>query len=394
MINYVEKNQLTISFRTFSSSKNLMPATRTYSPLTPQNPAESLQTNTCRYARYAETHPVQPLKGLREPRTASVSYRASSPYGERQPVPTKALLNRSSVPTQFLSDWHSVSTTAPPFRHTLYRFWPQETPPVWRNLRQNPRFNDTFTFSAKERDSETGLSYFGSRYYSSDLSIWLSVDPMSDKYASLSPYTYCADNPVKLVDPDGDTLYPSVAFKGSPYYNIYQHLLASNNIYKRLVSDYQGEKSNLYLDYSTAMAKKAGHTYWKHQTKGSDVSTTANTTYYRPNGMDQSEIGMVQTLLHEAVHAVDGLTQRKTPDHNGFDQASLLAGLIEYNSTYNLGYSNEDLEFLSWSGLQKSEEYRTYISNRAKLNKRTFEEEDSYVQSRITIINFTTNIDD
>mgnify|MGYP002522832571 CR=1 FL=1 len=66
--------------------------------------------------------------------------------------------------------------------------------------------NWSFTFSAKEKDSETGLSYFGSRYYSSDLSIWLSVDPMSDKYASLSPYTYCADNPVKLVDPNGEEL--------------------------------------------------------------------------------------------------------------------------------------------------------------------------------------------
>ena len=142
------------------------------------------------------------------------------------------------------------------------------------------------------------------------------------------------------------------------------------------------------------MAKKAGHTYWKHQTKGSDVSTTANTTYYRPNGMDQSEIGMVQTLLHEAIHAVDGLTPRKTPNHNGFDQASVLAGLMEYNSTYNLGYSNEDLEFLSWGGLQKSEEYRNYINNRAILNERTFEEEDTYVQSRITLIKFTTNIDD
>ena len=62
------------------------------------------------------------------------------------------------------------------------------------------------TFSAKERDSETGLSYFGSRYYSSDLSIWLSVDPVSDKYPSLSPYVYCADNPVKLVDPNGEEI--------------------------------------------------------------------------------------------------------------------------------------------------------------------------------------------
>ena len=68
--------------------------------------------------------------------------------------------------------------------------------------------NWTFTFSAKEKDSETGLSYFGSRYYSSDLSIWLSVDPMAAKYASLSPYVYCANNPVKLVDPDGDAYIP------------------------------------------------------------------------------------------------------------------------------------------------------------------------------------------
>jgi len=67
-------------------------------------------------------------------------------------------------------------------------------------------FADNYTFSAKERDPETGLSYFGSRYYSSDLSIWLSVDPMSAKYPSLSPYTYCANNPVKLVDPNGEEL--------------------------------------------------------------------------------------------------------------------------------------------------------------------------------------------
>ncbi|MBR4135615.1 MAG: hypothetical protein IKU03_04295 [Bacteroidales bacterium] len=64
--------------------------------------------------------------------------------------------------------------------------------------------NSYHTFSSKERDSETGLSYFGSRYYSSDLSIWLSVDPMAAKYASLSPYNYCANNPVKLVDPNGE----------------------------------------------------------------------------------------------------------------------------------------------------------------------------------------------
>jgi RHS repeat-associated protein len=60
-----------------------------------------------------------------------------------------------------------------------------------------------YTFSAKERDPETGYSYFGARYYSSDISVWLSVDPLADKYPSMSAYMYCAGNPVMLVDPDG-----------------------------------------------------------------------------------------------------------------------------------------------------------------------------------------------
>ncbi len=41
------------------------------------------------------------------------------------------------------------------------------------------------------------------RYYNSDLSIWISVDPLSDKYPNLSPYTYCAGNPVRIFDQDG-----------------------------------------------------------------------------------------------------------------------------------------------------------------------------------------------
>ena len=40
-------------------------------------------------------------------------------------------------------------------------------------------------------------------YYTDRLSIWLSVDPLADKYLHLSPYAYCADNTVKYIDPDG-----------------------------------------------------------------------------------------------------------------------------------------------------------------------------------------------
>ena len=60
------------------------------------------------------------------------------------------------------------------------------------------------SFTGKERDEETGYGYFGARYMDHELmTMWLSVDPMADKYPGISPYAYCAWNPVKLVDPDG-----------------------------------------------------------------------------------------------------------------------------------------------------------------------------------------------
>ncbi len=73
-------------------------------------------------------------------------------------------------------------------------------------------WNSMYTFSAKEKDTETGYSYFGSRYYSSDLSIRLSVDPMAAKYPSLSPYVYCANNPLKYIDPNGEAITPETAW--------------------------------------------------------------------------------------------------------------------------------------------------------------------------------------
>ena len=65
-------------------------------------------------------------------------------------------------------------------------------------------YSERFRFTGKERDEETGYGYFGAKYMDHELmTMWLSVDPMADKYPSVSPYAYCAWNPVKLVDPDG-----------------------------------------------------------------------------------------------------------------------------------------------------------------------------------------------
>ncbi len=66
-------------------------------------------------------------------------------------------------------------------------------------------YNTPYRFNAKELDSETGLYYYGARYYNPMTSTWLSVDAMANKYPNSSPYVFTANNPVMLIDPDGNT---------------------------------------------------------------------------------------------------------------------------------------------------------------------------------------------
>ena len=68
---------------------------------------------------------------------------------------------------------------------------------------RNNVWNTPYLFNAKEFDEETGLYYYGARYYDPRLAMWYGVDPMAEKYPSMGAYVYCANNPVKLVDPDG-----------------------------------------------------------------------------------------------------------------------------------------------------------------------------------------------
>jgi len=64
-------------------------------------------------------------------------------------------------------------------------------------------FSSRYKFNGKEPDPETGLYYYGARYYHPAVSQWLSVDPLAEKYPFVSPYTYTYDNPVMFVDPTG-----------------------------------------------------------------------------------------------------------------------------------------------------------------------------------------------
>ncbi len=63
--------------------------------------------------------------------------------------------------------------------------------------------NSPYKYNSKELDEETGWYYYGARYYDPKVSLWLSVDPLEEKYPYISPYAYAFNNPVKFIDPTG-----------------------------------------------------------------------------------------------------------------------------------------------------------------------------------------------
>jgi RHS repeat-associated protein len=58
-------------------------------------------------------------------------------------------------------------------------------------------------FTGKERDAETGLDYFGFRYYMAAIGRWTTVDPPADEFPEWSPYNYVENNPINFWDPFG-----------------------------------------------------------------------------------------------------------------------------------------------------------------------------------------------
>jgi len=76
----------------------------------------------------------------------------------------------------------------------------------WREL----SWNTPYRFTGKEQDPETGLYYYGARYYDAKIGRFMSVDPLAEKYPGWSPYNYVLGNPISNIDPQGDTVRVSV----------------------------------------------------------------------------------------------------------------------------------------------------------------------------------------
>ena len=95
--------------------------------------------------------------------------------------------------------------TGEPYQYFFYT-------PFGETILQEDAFTATYDnpwrFNGKEIDPETGNYYYGARYYNPTWSVWLSVDAMASKGLNITPYAFSHNNPIMLVDPDGNWPWP------------------------------------------------------------------------------------------------------------------------------------------------------------------------------------------
>ena len=100
-------------------------------------------------------------------------------------------------------------------------------------------------YNGKELDRMHGLNFYdyGARHYDPILSQFTQVDPMAEIYYHLSPYAYCANNPINAIDPDGKI-------------GVLIHGTWSNNDTWRDVTELQNAIDNLFNDGNIKFAFK------------------------------------------------------------------------------------------------------------------------------------------
>ncbi len=139
---------------------------------------------------------------------------------------------------------------------------------------RNGSWTSPYLFNAKELDEETGLYYYGARYLNPSIALWLSTDPLQGKYPGMSPYNYCAGNPVKLVDPDGKKAINGYEYKYSNKANSEElsdetDYITGYQIIK--MGGYEKDKAYHYLGHGARTRKDANTFVYAIDYKGKPI---------------------------------------------------------------------------------------------------------------------------
>ena len=148
-----------------------------------------------------------------------------------------------------------------------------------------------YKFNGKELDEETGLYYYGARYMNPKTSLWYGVDQLAEKTPGLSAYVICKNNPINLIDHDGNKWYE---YQGKNEKKKEWHWIDRKDSYitidnKKIkgydfVVQFDGYYNEKLGYYAGSKTKEAGN--FSVKGKGAIL---ANVTVYGPKGADDIE---------------------------------------------------------------------------------------------------------
>jgi RHS repeat-associated protein len=179
-------------------------------------------------------------------------------------------------------------------------------------------------FTGKERDAETGLDYFGARYFSGAQGRFTSADaPLIDQHTgdpqSWNLYAYVRNNPLRAIDPDGHELLPPIT--NYVYYPVGG--ATASEALAQADKHFPGSDGNTYagkttpelaVTYDTALSGKTGNgTATVTQTITTDkVSLTNTVELPKWTGSDPAEQAAFDKSVgqlkgHEEQHVADNV---------------------------------------------------------------------------------------
>ena len=140
-----------------------------------------------------------------------------------------------------------------------------------------------YKYNGKELDRMHGLDWYdyGARNYDAAVGSWPTMDPLAEKYYSMSPYNYCGNNPIKYIDINGDSIivdnYGNLIGQNGKDKNVYLYSKKSNkyskigvlggtidvqkilpNALRKNASEARKLKKNLFADFAFIQKVKTG----------------------------------------------------------------------------------------------------------------------------------------
>ena len=193
-----------------------------------------------------------------------------------------------------------------------------------------------YKYNGKELDQKGGLDWYdyGARMYDAALGRWHAVDPMSEKYYSWSPYTYCMGNPINHIDPDGNTVviwYNNDAGKKVSYSYSGGDITHPNSFVQSVITAYQYNKANglkagngggastVAIVENTNIKVNVMEAVFENS-YNPNAARGAGSIYWKSNWGSQKDNGIVNSPAtvfdHEADHALEHKTNTQEYEVN------------------------------------------------------------------------------